>query len=314
MAVVSSDLIAAANRGFRALFNEGFNRANPVVDKLATTFVSTGADENYTWLSDVPAVREWLDERQPGGMKASSFLVANRDWEASVAVDRNTFEDDKLGMISPRVRSLGEACRMHPDELLFTILGNLNTGSYTAYDGMYIACASHLDPGMAAGSIQSNVIASGNGVGSAGPILVDLAAARARMRRFYGWRANDGLSQLRLVGDVIICPPEAEGYFAQAANASVLANDDNVIGRQFIKEIIVAEELADTNNWILACTNRELKPFIFQSRKWPPEFVSRTKSDDPDVFNKRSFLFGADARYAIANARWQQLVLVVNSG
>jgi phage major head subunit gpT-like protein len=47
--------------------------------------------------------------------------------------------------------------------------------------------------------------------------------------------------------------------------------------------------------WYLLCTNRTVKPIIYQERK-PPEFVSMDKSTDEEVFRNRVFTYGVDMR------------------
>lgn len=57
---------------------------------------------------------------------------------------------------------------------------------------------------------------------------------------------------------------------------------------------------AATPPWFVMDLSRAwMKPLIFQSRK-TPEFVSRTRADDPAVFDNNTYLFGADARYNAA--------------
>lgn len=47
--------------------------------------------------------------------------------------------------------------------------------------------------------------------------------------------------------------------------------------------------------WFLLCTNRAVKPIIYQERK-PPEFVSMDKMNDEEVFKNRTFTYGVDMR------------------
>ncbi len=47
--------------------------------------------------------------------------------------------------------------------------------------------------------------------------------------------------------------------------------------------------------WYLLCTNRTVKPIIYQERK-APEFVSKDKPTDDNVFNERMFYYGTDMR------------------
>jgi phage major head subunit gpT-like protein len=56
--------------------------------------------------------------------------------------------------------------------------------------------------------------------------------------------------------------------------------------------------------WFLMCTTRPIKPLLFQSRK-RPEFVSKDKVTDDNVFNERMFEYGIDARYNVGYGFWQ---------
>ena len=56
--------------------------------------------------------------------------------------------------------------------------------------------------------------------------------------------------------------------------------------------------------WFLLCTNRPLKPLIHQERR-APQFVALDKIDDPNVFMKKQFLYGTDARWATGYGLWQ---------
>jgi phage major head subunit gpT-like protein len=47
--------------------------------------------------------------------------------------------------------------------------------------------------------------------------------------------------------------------------------------------------------WFLLCTNRTVKPIIYQQRK-APEFVNKDRPDDDNVFNDKMFLYGVDMR------------------
>ncbi len=47
--------------------------------------------------------------------------------------------------------------------------------------------------------------------------------------------------------------------------------------------------------WFLLCTNRPLKPIIYQERK-APNFVAKDKDTDDNVFDRGEFVYGVDMR------------------
>ncbi|MDQ2084649.1 Mu-like prophage major head subunit gpT family protein [Xanthobacteraceae bacterium Astr-EGSB] len=56
--------------------------------------------------------------------------------------------------------------------------------------------------------------------------------------------------------------------------------------------------------WYLLCTKRALKPLIFQRRK-APQFVAKDRPEDDNVFDKKEFRYGVDARYNVGFGFWQ---------
>lgn len=56
--------------------------------------------------------------------------------------------------------------------------------------------------------------------------------------------------------------------------------------------------------WILMDTTKVVKPIILQKRR-PYNFVSRTKPDDPHVFDQDEFIYGVDARLNVGFGLWQ---------
>ncbi|MTW19097.1 hypothetical protein GJ689_23135 [Rhodoplanes serenus] len=56
--------------------------------------------------------------------------------------------------------------------------------------------------------------------------------------------------------------------------------------------------------WFLLDDRRALKPILFQQRK-PPQFVAKDKVDDDNVFERRTYVYGVDARYNVGYGFWQ---------
>ena len=56
--------------------------------------------------------------------------------------------------------------------------------------------------------------------------------------------------------------------------------------------------------WFLLDTSKVIKPVIFQKRR-PYNFVSKTRLDDDNVFDRNEFVFGSDARANVGYGLWQ---------
>jgi phage major head subunit gpT-like protein len=61
------------------------------------------------------------------------------------------------------------------------------------------------------------------------------------------------------------------------------------------------------NPWFLICDNRPIKPIIYQERK-APNFVSKDKETDDNVFDRKEFVYGVDMRcnvgYGLPQLAW----------
>jgi len=292
MAVVTSDFLAGLYRSLQALYKDTYEKTEADYQKIAMEVPSTTSENQYQWLGEVPGMKEWVDERTLEDLKAWDYTIKNKDWESTIAVDRNAIEDDQLGIIRPRVMSLAVAAKTHPDELVFSLLAQ--GFSQTCFDGQYFFDTDHP---LADGSTQSNKIT----------LALDatgLKTALATLRRLKGWTGRP----LNLKATHLVVPPELEWTARELLRAERDASGATNILRGAIPNIIVSPYLADTNNWFVLDASKPVKPLIFQMRK-RPEFVSM---DDPKqsetVFMRKKYLYGVDARYNVGYGLYQLAV------
>ncbi|EJX1059893.1 Mu-like prophage major head subunit gpT family protein, partial [Escherichia coli] len=69
-------------------------------------------------------------------------------------------------------------------------------------------------------------------------------------------------------------------------------------------EVLVMPELASDSAWFLFDTTKPVKPLIYQLRK-KPVFVEQTDYNSDNVFKRKKFLFGAEARCNGGYGFWQ---------
>lgn len=127
--------------GFKAAFNEGFRGTTPQWNQVATLVPSTTRIEEYGWIGQFPKLREWIGDRQVKAISQFGYTVRNKDYESTIAVDRNDIHDDRYGIYNPLFQEMGFAAATHPDELVFALLA---AGFATAcYDGQYFFDSDH---------------------------------------------------------------------------------------------------------------------------------------------------------------------------
>lgn len=293
MTLVTSDFLAGLLTNYQAIFLDAFTKADKeVLWKTLCLQVQSDADkESYNWLEAVPGMSEWADERKVYGLSARGYEIQNKNYEGTISVDRNTLEDDKYGLIAPRVRQLAARCANHPAKLVFQLL---NAGASThTYDGVnfFSTTRSFGDSG------NINNIAAGAYAADSDKIRAGIAAAVVAMR---GFKDNRG-EYLDLVPDTIVCSPAME-IAIRAALIPAVAGTARPEA-QLIQNIIVSPLLTSGattgHDYYLVCTKNELKPMLFQLRK-APEFVALDQPTSKDVFMKRLIHYGVDGRYAVA--------------
>lgn len=286
--IVNQANLQAIYRGFKTIFNQALQTAQPLYEQIATVVPSTTKAEDYKWLGSVPRMREWIGERVIANLSAFTYTIRNRDWEATVAVDRNDIEDDTIGIYTPLIQALGLSAAMHPDELVFELLA----GGFTnlCYDGQYFFDEDHRDGD---GPIQSNR-------GVAPLSATAYAAARAQMMSL----KDEHGRPLRIIPTLLVVPPQLEQTGLEILQAERLANGATNVYRGSAKLMVAPELSGNETAWFLLDTTKPVKPFIFQSRK-APEFVAKDDPSDEHVFMRKEFVYGVDCRDNAGYGLWQ---------
>lgn len=171
--LITSQNLARLNAGFNAAFNRGFGGAEPIYNQICMMTNSSGSEEVYAWLGQLPSIREWVGDRIAQNLQLHGFSIANRKFESTVAVPRTGIEDDKIGVLSPLFEDLGRRAAEFPDEVFAQLV---STGfSTNCYDGQFFFDADHPVKN-AAGEGVSSVSNFAGGTGT-GWYLLDLSRA-----------------------------------------------------------------------------------------------------------------------------------------
>jgi phage major head subunit gpT-like protein len=295
-------------RGLRAAFVKAFNNGED--PKETAPFImetsSDGRDEEYGWLGQSPSMTEWVDERKLKALNDFSYALKNKDYEATLSVDRNSMKDDRLGAVVVRINDLAAKARIHPRTLFFQALvaGTTELG----YDGQPFFSASHQDSELS--GIQTN-IQTGTGTTLA-QLKADIEKAEADMRCFkddVGEPFNEGEIKIG-----IVCHPTLVSKFRELNTLVQINNSSNGMkGR--ISVIADSCRLGDTsaakNSWYFSNVNEGLKPFIRQVRQTPEFGALEGESDNG--FMRKQYHYGVDSREVFGYGLWQKMIIVNNA-
>lgn len=301
MGIVNAETLVSLQSTFRVLFLLTFGDVAPKWPLIAMEAPSENAAEKYQWLGDVPGMKEWVDTKALEQLRGFDFTISNKDWEATLQVDRNHIEDDQLGMYKPRIMELATEAKRHPDELVSNLIKN---GAATlCYDGQFFFDTDHVEG--ASGSQSNKLTGTGTTVAQ---VTADFRAARAAM-----WKYKNDQGKPWLRGEpkfLVVCPPDLQGVFEELLNATTIANTTNVL--KGAADLWVNPYLSDVNDWVLAHVGAPIKPFIHQVRK-RPDFVALDQPTAENVFLRKKFLYGVEGRYNAGYGLWQYAVLTTNT-
>ena len=167
--IINQANLATMYVALNTVFNGAFEGAPSFHEQVAMVVPSSSRTNDYKFMLQFPMLREWLGDRQIRSLAASTFEIVNRDYEATVELDRNDIEDDQYGVYNPIVAELGRAAKQHPD---FLIANLLSEGFTTAcFDGKPFFAADH----PVGAGVQSN---TGGGTGTAWYLLDATRAIR----------------------------------------------------------------------------------------------------------------------------------------
>lgn len=310
MPVVTSDLLAALYTNFRTMWEAQFlaaTNADQFRSKLAMQVDSNALIETYAWFGTVPQMREWIGERQLSSLVPTTYSITNKDWEATIEVDRNAIEDDRLGQVRPRIMQLAQEAVRSQEQLAVDTLRLGLTG--LAYDGQFFFDTDHVTPGAVYQTNQTNKL-TGTGVTLAA-LLVDLAAAVAAMRNF----KDDQGRPMNIRPTTIVAPPALEGVFRQLISSTLVptpavAGAANPWANMF--ELVINGYLTDANDWYLLALDQPVKPIVFQMRRAPQFNALDNPNNNEAAFMRKRYMYGVDGRWNAGYGMWQLAVITTN--
>ncbi len=279
----------------------------PLLSAIGSVVPSNTRDQRYPFVQSLSlAMREWKGERRPQNIVTDGFVVTNKKWETSLAIDRLDVEFDQYAVYSNMlIPSLARNARLLADQQIAAEIAANNTG----YDGVAFFSASHpKDPSGYTTGTQSNTL-TGKPLNA-----TNLAFAQAAMMNFVG---PDGYP-MGSYGDTILVPPSLGYVAATLANAAFFPEGKNGVSGTFASQsnvmqgqykVVVSPYLTDSADpatavwYLLDCRSPSLRPWFWQQFQ-APQLVSLVDPASPTVFFEDKFYMGARAVGASASALW----------
>jgi len=291
--IINRENLANLFISLKTTFNNAFGAAPSVWKKIAMKVPSTTGQNDYAWLSKFPMMQKWIGDKNVKALEASKYTIKNDDSEATVEVDRNDVDDDNLGIYGPQAQMAGESAAQLPDEIVMALANSAFTAE--CFDGQFFCDTDHV---VAKASV-SNKGAVALSVATQAAAIASYGAARTAMRKF----KDDEGRPLNITPNVLLVPPALEHIALALVNNDRL-DDGKANPFKGTAEVVVDARLTSDTAWFLLDTTKAIKPFIYQERK-APVFVEQTDMNSDNVFMRKKFRYGAEARAAGGYGFWQ---------
>ncbi len=139
--LITFPALQSINDGVTLSFNSQLYATTTIYDKFCFQANSTGDAEVYPRLEMLPGLREWVGDRVVRSLSQTTFRIANKEFEETIAVARVDIEDDKYGLLTPIAQELGNNAGRLPDLLVAQLMKAGHTTQ--CYDGQNFFDTAH---------------------------------------------------------------------------------------------------------------------------------------------------------------------------
>lgn len=293
----------AAYITFSTLFDMTLSRTPTDFQDFCTVIPVSSTVTEFKWLGEVPKMTEWIGQRAISKLRAETHQIRTKNWANGIEIERDDLDDDKLGLIQPRIAQLANEGMWSIEDLVFDIINDAlshGTGGGSlalCYDGQPLFDGDHTASG-SGGTSQNNFV---EGVFSEAAYQ----EAWAKMMTFVDTRGKT----LRIMPDTLTV-----GVANRTVARKIIQQQTKATGEQNIEagtsRLIVSPRMTGavtSTNWFLASTAQAVRALIVLIRQ-APQFAASASMSDEEAFMTGLFKYGADARHGAGLGLWQTVV------
>lgn len=288
------DIPRLLSAGLKTNFDMGFKEPTTIYQSITTEIPSNKEGESYGWLGETNGLKEWKDERVPHALLENGFSLKNKDYEDTIAVDRNALDDEQYGQIKLRVRNMGTVAKQSYDEILAEVIEE----NGICYDGQNFFDTDHEE---GESGVQSNVDNA---------LPFGASSLKTIITRMKGFKMSNG-KKAKVRPSHLMVPSTLAWEAREILDPKVVSvtTDPGKALMKGVLEFIENSELSDANGadaayYVLDLKSRAVKPFIFQNRK-KITFTALDKSDSTENFMRKKIYYGVEARFAFGYGDWR---------
>lgn len=295
--IVNKTNMGAVFLNIRTEFNKALATTPVQWDKTAMKVQSNTAENQYKWLSMFPSMQEWAGDKAIRQLKAFTYSIFNKKWEATIVLDKFDLMNDNMGLIAPQARQTGISAAEWPD----TMLATLKNGAFTTpcFDNQYFYDTDH-PVGTRTVTTMSNKGTAALSNASFAAITGSLGLARIYFLNMY----NDEGQKTPIMGPYILEVPPALEAMAQNIYTNDKLADDSPNPYKNMFQPLINPRLTSSTQWMVHAQSMALKPFIFQENM-KPTFVKQDSFENDDFFMRANIKYGLEAYGNAGYGLWQ---------
>ena len=300
MPVAHSDLPAALKTAHAALFERSFAAAASHSGWRDVATVTTLADndrQTYHWFGTPPNFVDVDSDEVPfDGLNKFALTIIDKLWKNGLQIARRALEDDKLGLLSPRIQQMATAAEYFIGN---RVLAQLN-GSPTAYDGTALFADTRVIGSSANIDNSTTSAAAAAAVPTIGELQAVIGTVRGTMAAF-----QDDRGRVRnQTPDTIIYPSTHEQTLFQALNGASTPGSVNLVtpaGQGNLTEMngyrLLRNPASDNAaEWFFAHTQDVVSPLIMQERL-RPTLEAQTSAMSDSAIEEDAFRYTVRMRF-----------------
>jgi len=288
------------------------------VSKISNYFTSDMASEEYAWLGQSPAMREWVGGRNAKGLPESNMTIINKHYEATLDILVRDLRRDKSGQALVRIREMAQRANAHWASLLTTLI--LSGTTATCYDGQYFFDTDHSegDSGTQDNDISIDIsalpVATGGTVTAPAVAEMQFCIVQA-ITAILGFLDNQGEPMNENATEFLVMVPltlyhaalQAVSTPAQVAETQSALSE---IGRDFKIEVVGNARIGTdwTDEFAVFRTDSAIKPLIRQEETAVKMAVKGYGSEYE--FDNDAHQYGIDTWRNVGFGLWQQACFV----
>lgn len=288
------------------------------VSLIANQYSSNQATETYAGIGNVPALREWLGEKQLKSLNIGSLTITNKDWESTLRLMRKDLQRDKTGFLRQRAGELATRAAEHDEKLLSELIDTGDDADIgTAFDGQFFFDTDHSFG--ASGTINNDItvdisaLATGQHGSVTAPSVGEAAMSiLAGIQQIYGFKDDQAEPINGSARNFIaMVPVPLWAAFSGAVDLDAVASgEQNPLraNQRISVAVIVNPRLTWTDEFAIFRTDGNAKALAVQTEMGPMVEVLGDGSDY--AFHNAAHLYSVIKSGNVGYQRFDQACLV----